>query len=144
MNRLCKRSQPLQRPLQANQLLSHLLPEGHCHSWIPYRSLRVTDLLQIEGESMGSIPPGLIVPSGMQSLNLQIKSDFGPSEAAKGKSLTKFASQLTIDALEQGSASHPLSGNPFQLVIGKSRIKIPFKGRHRFGSRFSPSCRPRS
>jgi hypothetical protein len=35
----------------------------------------------------------------MKTLNLKVESDFSPNSTAKGKSLTKFASQLTIDAL---------------------------------------------
>jgi len=68
-------------------------------SLILYPSLRVADMRQVEVESVRSIPPGVIVPLSMKTLNLEVKSDLCALEAAKGKSLTKFAPQLTIDAL---------------------------------------------
>jgi hypothetical protein len=58
-----------------------------------------TDLLQVQGESVRSLPPRGMIPFCMKTLNLEVESYFCPNIAAKGKSLTKFASQLTIDSL---------------------------------------------
>lgn len=79
--------------------ISEAYRKGHCYSdfcGILYPSLRI-DTLQVKVESMGSVPPGLIGPLGMQTLDLQIESDLCPDGAAKGESLTEFASQLTVD-----------------------------------------------
>jgi hypothetical protein len=46
-----------------------------------------------------SLPPRGMIPFCMKTLNLEVESYFCPNIAAKGKSLTKFASQLTIDSL---------------------------------------------
>lgn len=63
---------------------------------ISYPSLRV-DTLQVKVESVGSVPPGPASPLGMKTLDLQIESDLCPDGAAKGESLTEFASQLTVN-----------------------------------------------
>jgi hypothetical protein len=66
---------------------------------ISYPCLRVVDLQQIQGESVRSLPPRCVIPLCMKTLNLEVESHFSSNGAAKGKSLTKFTPQLTIDAL---------------------------------------------
>src|SRR5205807_4035429 len=78
-------------------------PLAHTSIWnrirILYPCLRVVDLLQVQGESVRSLPPRRVIPFCMKALNLEVESHFCPNVAAKGKSLAKFASQLTIDSL---------------------------------------------
>jgi len=38
----------------------------------------------------------------MKTLNLEVESHFCPNGAAKGKSLTEFATELTVDPFQQG------------------------------------------
>jgi hypothetical protein len=99
-------------------------------------------VIKIKVESMGSLPPALISPLGVKTLNLQIQSHLSPFEAAKSESLTKFAPELTIDPFEQGSTSDPLAVEPFKLKVCNGRIKIPFKGSHRLRGFFTPSRGP--
>jgi hypothetical protein len=80
----------------------------------------------------------------MKTLNLEIESHFCPKVAAKGESLTEFTAQLTVDPFQQGGASHPLEGKPFQLVKGNCGIKVPFKGHNGLMSHFTPFRRPNS
>ncbi|HEY4035383.1 MAG TPA: hypothetical protein VGL94_15605, partial [Ktedonobacteraceae bacterium] len=80
----------------------------------------------------------------MKTLNLEVESHLCSNGAAKGKSLTEFATQLMVDTFQQGGASHPLEGKPFQLVKGNRGVKIPFKGRNGLRSNFTPFRRPNS
>ncbi len=92
--------QPASPGLWSEEKLTHLqerLTGCWAEDTILYPSLRVADVLQVK--SVRSIPPRPIVPLSVKALNLEVKSDLSALEATKGKSLTKFASQLAIDAL---------------------------------------------
>src|SRR6266550_4057277 len=145
-----RREKPVWVKLMAAKRRKTLVVCRQCHeaihsgtSTILYPCLRVaTD--EIKGEMVRSLPPRRGIPLSMKTQNLEIESNLCSNITGKRKSLTKFASQLTIDSLEQGSTSHPLEGEPFQLIIRNCGIKIPFKGRNRLRSHFTPSHRPNS
>ena len=61
-----------------------------------YPFLRV-DIVKIKREIVGSLPPRLINPLSMKPLDLKIESYLSTAATSKGKSLTKFASQLAVD-----------------------------------------------
>jgi len=65
-------------------------------SKILYPSLRVVDLLQVQRESVRSVPPRRVVPFGMKTLNLEVESHFSPNMAARADELRR---SLTIDSL---------------------------------------------
>jgi hypothetical protein len=87
---------------------------------------------------MRSVPPRGVFPLSMKTLNLEVEGHFCPNVAAKGKSLTEFATQLTVDPFQQGGASQPLEGEPFQLVKCNRGLKVPNIRSQRTHEQFHP------
>src|SRR5436853_2093560 len=108
---------------------------------ILYPSLRV-GLIEVKVEGVRSLPPALISPSGMKALDLKIECSLSPFETGKTESLTKFASKLTVHALQQGGTSYPFTGQSFQLKVGNGSLKVALKGFDRLGGFCTPSLSP--
>jgi hypothetical protein len=62
---------------------------------------------EVEGERLGGFPPGLLGPTSIESLDLQIDGDLGSLETPKAAGLTKLAPQLAIGAFQQGEPERP-------------------------------------
>ena len=63
-----------------------------------YPSLRV-EIPEIKIERVGGLPPRLIRPVGVESLDLEIDSYLSPLTTAKGDGLAKLPPQLSIGSL---------------------------------------------
>ncbi len=64
---------------------------------VAYPLLRV-ESQEVEVERLAGFPPGLLGPTSIESLDLQIDGDLGSLEATKAAGLTKLAPQLAIGA----------------------------------------------
>src|SRR5207247_1504650 len=74
---------------------------GNSHSLaqqVLYPSLRV-EIPEIKIERVGDLPPRLIRPVGVESLDLEIDGYLGSLVTAKGHGLAKLAPQLPIGSL---------------------------------------------
>src|SRR5260370_7633305 len=78
----------------------------------------------------------------MKALDLKIECSLSPFETGKTESLTKFASELTVNALQQGGTSYPFTGQSFQLKVRNRSIKVPLKVFDRLGGFSTPSFSP--
>ncbi len=80
---------------------------------VAYPLLRV-ESQEVEVERLGGFPPGLLGPTSIESLDLQIDGDLGSLETPKAAGLTKLAPQLAIGAFQQRGGADEFACHPFQ------------------------------
>jgi hypothetical protein len=63
-----------------------------------YPWLRV-EIPELKGERVGDVPPSLLRPLGMKTLDLEVDGDLSALLTAKGDGLAKLAPSLAVGAL---------------------------------------------
>src|SRR5438876_4012416 len=106
-----------------------------------YPSLRV-EIPEIKIERVRDIPPRLIRPAGVESLDLEIDGYLGSLVTAKGHGLAKLAPQLPIGSLYERGGANPFPCDRRERVVDQRLLKVTLQRCYRFGGAFAPLLCP--